>query len=231
MVNLSGQIQTYWDNNHIYLPLTPDELQGEIDGYDGAIAFVDEQIGDLLANLQKRGLKRDTLLIIVSDHGEAFGEHSLFQHLNALYREVIYVPLIIWWPGHVPAGVRIDQPISIASIPATLLDLIGENNQTNFPLPSLAKLWEDPNTEWKYPISELAFIPWSPPNNPSAHGSMKSVISPNWQYILHEKFGSEIYNWRDDPEEVNNLINDPKMQEIIAQSKDYLNGLLANASH
>lgn len=225
-----GMIDTYWDDNHIYLSLTPEQVQSEIDGYDGGISYVDEQIGLLLEQLKQRGMDKNTMVVILSDHGKSFGEHGLFQHLNALYWEAIHVPFIIYWPGHVPAGLRVDRPVSITSLPASLLNLIGIDAGL-FPSPPLTMLWKDPSIDWPDPVAELAQIPWSPPQNPSAHGAMKSVITPQWHYIVHEKFGAEIYDWNKDPRELNNLINQPDMQDTITQIRGYLDGLLANANN
>jgi arylsulfatase A-like enzyme len=191
---------------------------------------VDAQVGVLLEQLKQRGMDQNTMIVILSDHGESFGEHGLFQHLNALYWEAIHVPFIIYWPGHVPAGLRVDRPVSITSLPASLLDLAGMDPGL-FPNPSLVKLWENPTIEWPDPVAELAQIPWSPTQNPSAHGAMKSVITKQWHYIVHEKFGAEIYDWNKDPQELNNLINQPDMQESISQIRDYLNDLLTNANN
>ena len=225
-----GMIDTYWDDNHIYLSLTPEQVQSEIDGYDGGISYVDVQIGVLLKELKKRGIDKNTMVVILSDHGELFGEHGLFQHLNALYWEAIRVPFIIYWPGHVPAGVRVDRPVSITSLPATLLNLSGIDSGL-FPNLPLAKLWKDPTIDWPDPVAELAQIPWSPTQNPSAHGAMKSVITPQSHYIVHERFGAEIYDWNKDSQELNNLINQPDMQDTITHIRDYLNGLLANQNN
>ncbi|MCC7354077.1 MAG: sulfatase, partial [Anaerolineae bacterium] len=135
-----GQINTDWGMDHIYVPMTPEQLQGEVDAYDGGIAYVDAQIGQLLSALQERDLADKTLVVITSDHGESFGEHGLLEHNNSLYREVIHVPLIFWWPGHVPAGTRLDQIVTNAALPATLLDLAPGEEPTLFPGPSLALL-------------------------------------------------------------------------------------------
>jgi arylsulfatase A-like enzyme len=224
-----GLISTDWDMNHIYISLTPEQLQGEIDAYDGAIAYVDEHIGRLLGDLQNRDLAENTLVVITSDHGDMFGEHGLFEHTNSLYREVIHVPLMIWWPEHVPAGERVSQPVTNAALPATLLDLIGAGEQASFPGPSLAQLWTEPNghPDWPYPIAELGQQDWVPVQNPSAHGAMQSAISPQWHYITHEKFGEELYDWLIDPEESTDLAESPEFQSVATGFRTYLETLVA----
>ena len=72
------------------------------------------------------------------------------------------MPLIFWWPGRVPAGLRMDHPVTNAALPATVMDLIGMHTQTLFPGPSLAKLWEptQAHCSWPYPVAEIKRIPW-----------------------------------------------------------------------
>ena len=76
--------------------LRPHNLARLRDQYDGEIAEVDREIGRLLAGLRQRGLLRDTLVVVTSDHGEEFGDHGAFLHGRTLYQEVLEVPLIFW---------------------------------------------------------------------------------------------------------------------------------------
>ena len=69
------------------------------DCYDDCIAFLDEQLGRLLDELRGQGLLENTLVIITSDHGEAFGDHGYFGHGFSLYLDVIGVPLVILSPA------------------------------------------------------------------------------------------------------------------------------------
>ncbi|MDL1909426.1 hypothetical protein FBQ81_01850 [Chloroflexi bacterium CFX6] len=62
--------------------------------------------------------------------------------------------------------------------------------------------------------------------NPSTHGAMKSVVGSEMQYILHEKFGEELYNWRDDPQELNNLADDASARSALNRFRLYLKTLL-----
>jgi arylsulfatase A-like enzyme len=223
-----GLINTDWDMNHIYINLTPEQLQAEIDAYDGAIAYVDDQINALMTELEKQGQMENTLVILMSDHGESFGEHGLLEHHNSLYPEVIHVPLIVWWPEHLPEGLRIDQPVSIASIPSTIMSLITKEDQSIFPEPSLSLFWEQPEStlDWPDPIAEVEQAIWLPSEHLPAHGDMQSIITSDWQYITHEKFGEELYNLTSDPEENNNLVSDGSFQDILEQLKRSLYSIL-----
>jgi arylsulfatase A-like enzyme len=224
-----GIINTWVLRN--YPRLTPEQLQGEVDAYDGGIAYADHSIGQLLAELARHDLERNTLVIITSDHGESFGEHGLLTHRNALYREVIHVPLIFWWPGHLPADVRVSTPISTTELPATIMQLVGVREEKEFPAPSLAKLWSAPNhgAHWQLPMSELAHMGFEPKQNPLRYGAMKSLVSLNWQYILHSKFGAQLYDWQNDPGELHNLAGTPEGQGIVRQLSEQLQEILAHS--
>ena len=73
-------------------------------GYGASIAFADQEIGKVLVALDECGIADDTLVIFMSDHGDSLGDHGLMVKGVALYEPGINVPLIVRWPGHVPAG-------------------------------------------------------------------------------------------------------------------------------
>lgn len=210
------------DDNHP--TLSSDELQSEVDAYDGALSYVDEQIGRIFAELRERGLDRSTVVVITSDHGEDFGEHNLLGHRNSLYLATIHVPLIYWGAGRIPAGVRVDRPVSGASLPATVLDLVGAGDQRLFPISSLEQLWKHPEApnDWQAPISEMEQYAYLPPNYPAYSGWLKTIVNAKWQLILSEKQPPELYDWRSDPKETVNLANTTAGQEIVTNLRAQL---------
>lgn len=223
--NPGGLINGFVDR---YRPtLSPEQLQSEIDAYDGAISYVDDQIESLFDELNQRGLLKNTVVFITADHGESLGEHDILQHGASLYLQEIHVPLIVWGPNHVPSAQSIGVPVSTTSLPVTILSLINAVHNP-FPEPSLTLLMQDDaaREDWISPISEVAQYPGAAEQNPSTHGAMKSVIGDNEQYIVHEKFGEELYNWRADPQETNNLISDPPSQVIVEMFREYLKNLI-----
>ncbi len=156
--------------------LTPEQIQTEIDAYDGSIAYVDDQIKALFSELEGRGLLENTIVIVTSDHGESFGEHGILQHSASLYLDEIHVPLIVWAPGQVPAGKTVETPVTITALPSTILSLVNAADDP-FPGPSLAILISgEAPADWPDPISELAQMNGAAEVNPSTHGAMKSVV-------------------------------------------------------
>jgi len=93
--------------------------------YDAGIRRMDtETIRPLLDRLDQLGLARDTLVVFTSDHGEAFGEHGQFQH-DDLYAGTLRVPLVLRWPGRLPAGLRIGSRVRLIDVMPTILELLG----------------------------------------------------------------------------------------------------------
>jgi arylsulfatase A-like enzyme len=93
------------------------------DSYDGEIAFVDQQIGRLLDFMADKPWAKNTVIIVTSDHGEAFGEHKLIRHGFEIWEELVRVPLIVHAPGATPKHVK-ERRSGIDLVP-TLLDLYG----------------------------------------------------------------------------------------------------------
>jgi len=221
--NPGGLVNTDWTTADIYNPKTPEQAQGEIDAYDGGIYYTDQQIDALLKELESRGKLDNTIVVITSDHGELFGEHGLWEHHNSLYKPVIHVPLIVWYPKSAPQNMRIDTPVSNTFIPAMLLDMLGEPEQTAFRGPPLSQLWADPAAaaDFPDPIAEMAESSWVNPHHLSIRGDMVTVLSPEWQFIAHEFNGIELYNLNDDPDQENNLAGE-NPAEVDSLTKYYL---------
>lgn len=126
----------YWA--HFYdphLPYAPPEPYNSkfADPYDGEIAFVDAQIGAMLADLEKDGILQDTYVVVTSDHGEAFGEHGETGHGLTAYQPALHVPLILRGPGIEP-GQTIDTRLGLVDLMPTFLQLL------EVPLPAGADL-------------------------------------------------------------------------------------------
>ena len=97
----------------------------QLDWYDGSIRGMDAEIARLMEGLEQRGVARDTLLAFVSDHGEEFLDHGWGWHGNTVYGEAINVPLLMHWPGVLPAGMVVDHTVESLSLMPTLLELSG----------------------------------------------------------------------------------------------------------
>jgi len=92
--------------------------------YYAQVSFVDEQIGRILDELDALGLAENTLVIFTSDHGELLGDHWGWQK-QCPYEPVVRIPLIMRWPGRIPAGSRSDQFVDLLDLAPTILDAAG----------------------------------------------------------------------------------------------------------
>ena len=105
-------------------PKNASEVEDIIRLYDSEIAFADRELGRFFQALKDNGMYDDTLVIITSDHGEAFYEHGHWQHSQTLYDELTRVPLIVKWPESSTTG-RSAELFSQVDIFATLVEAAG----------------------------------------------------------------------------------------------------------
>lgn len=103
--------------------LPQEDHDAAVAAYDGGIAYWDHRFGILLDELDNRGALENTILIVVSDHGEGFWEHKTYNHCNSHHEELLRVPLVMRGPG-VPAGF-VPHAVSLESLHATIKDLVG----------------------------------------------------------------------------------------------------------
>ncbi len=196
----------------------------DVDEYDAGLKYDDDQIKELMQELDRRGLANNTVVVITSDHGESLGDHGLTYHGAALYWELIHVPLIIWYPGHIPSGLRITQPVTNSAIPATLMDLVS-SHAASFPGPPLTAFWKnhEVTTSWPDPLSELPQTEIIDPEDRAlegkiplaTNGAMQSLVTPGWHLIVHQKFGELLYDWGHDPKESADKVAVPGDHSIV----------------
>jgi len=215
-------------NDPASLGVTDDKKDHErlINEYDNGIKYTDDALGNLLQELEKKGLLKNTLVIVTSDHGESLGEHHIAYHGEALYREQVYVPLVFWLPGRVPMGKRVLGVISNASIPATVMSALSFGPVADFRRPALDALWTGatPNAS-AAAISEVAQIYPTAAEDlvseklvPTAmQGAMKSLTTDQWQLITHERLGNQLYDHTRDPHELKDVSGAADSQAIVGK--------------
>jgi arylsulfatase A-like enzyme len=119
---LSLPFAGYQDQNQYWVPDNSEDRDFVSAAYDEEIRYLDGQIDRLLAGLAEQGLAEETLVIVVSDHGEELFEHGSFEHGHSLYDEVLRVPLLVIGPG-VHAR-RHSVPVSIMDLFPTILEAL-----------------------------------------------------------------------------------------------------------
>ncbi len=186
---------------HLYEPHAPYEPPEPFksrysSAYDGEIAAADAIVGDLIRSLKASGLYDRALIIFTSDHGEGLWDHGEDQHGILLYREALWVPLLVKLPGSHQAG-SIGRPTPLSHLFGTVLRLVGID------LPSHPASWFDADagekTEARPIYSETLYprihLGWS---------ELRSLIDGRYHYI--ESPSPELYDLERDPGEARNLI-------------------------
>jgi len=176
--------------------------------YDGEIRFADEHIGQLFERLKSLGIYDRTLIIITSDHGEAFGEHNDERHGHTIYNELLKVPLIIKRPNSIPAGRIIKEQVRSIDILPSILNFLNISYNSSLDGLSVSALLESNEAE---DFCEYIYVD----NNYDEIYVLEGLVKNNeWKYIYTEESPlrnveeghEELYNLRDGPKELNNLI-------------------------
>ena len=109
-----------------YDEMTDDDRREIIGTYHDFVTFLDAEVGRLLRRLDAPGLRRDTLIVFTADHGEFAGELGLFEkHAPSFYDCLVHVPLIVSWPGAIPAGARRADLAEQVDVLPTILEYCG----------------------------------------------------------------------------------------------------------
>lgn len=103
----------------------PDRIRRCMSIYYGMQRFIDDELGRVLDELDSLGPSEDTLVVFTSDHGDYMGEHGLIRKSLAFYDALIRVPLVMRFPGRLPAGTRYRAPASLVDLAPSILDLLG----------------------------------------------------------------------------------------------------------
>lgn len=189
--------------------------------YDTGIANADLAVGEIVARLKERGLWEQTLLIVTSDHGEFFGEHGLVEHSKDVYEEVLHVPLVVKWPGETSAVRVAEDLISIADVPALVMESMPEDFDAEqrglFKRSSLPDL----------SLAENNFS--RSKDLRSAYGQRfmrerRVLYSGKHKLILSSDGGNELYDLDADPGEATNLFEQrPKVAKRLSMAlKQYV---------
>jgi arylsulfatase A-like enzyme len=205
------------------------------DAYDGCLAYLDDRLGELIDDLERRGVLDETLVIITADHGEGLGEHDLFDHGESLYRTEIRVPLLIVLPavsGRPVSPEVVDSRVSLRDIAATIAGFVRPAAKSPFPGRSVLPVDVSSATAARarsddhdtLVLSELATPNPSDPNqhrSPAYRGPLISMAEGDYVYIRNEGDGrEELFHERDDPHELSNLARVEAMGPVLRRFRD-----------
>jgi len=199
------------------LELTSADRDHLLDLYAAGVRGADHQVGRLVAHLRDQGVLDETLVVVVSDHGEEFFEHGGVLHGRTQYQEIMQVPLILRGPG-IPAGARIATPASLVDVVPTALSLLG------LPVPDaldgmdLRPLWSAVHDPARAGLEGRALFGEADHNN-SETAVTSSVRRGAYKLITNRVSGtSELYDLSTDPREQRNLLtSEPEVAAALGE--------------
>lgn len=182
------------------------EWKKAVQGYLASLAFTDAMIGRLLQAYQNSPNRDNTIIVFWTDHGWHLGEKEHWRKF-ALWEDTTHVPLAIVVPGTKNAGEVCEVPCNLLDIYPTLIDLCGLKPNRDLEGQSLAKFLANPDAkEERFSLC--------------THGENNhSVRSNHYRYIRYADGSQELYDHRTDPNEWNNLAEDPAMLNVIKEHR------------
>jgi arylsulfatase A-like enzyme len=218
---------------------SPSDIEFARDSYDDCIADLDEQLGILIDELDRRSLLGKTWVIITADHGESFGEHpGVYWHGTSLYETQLHVPLVVVPPQGGPSPRVVTETASLRDLAATIVDVVGVKSGSGATIPgeSLARFWKgaspanDPGATPAQALSEVVPLGSFGPNpslwNSHPRWPFAALKERDWTYIRREEnAGEELYHVADDAREQRNLAGDPTVQPTLQRLRSALDKL------
>jgi N-acetylglucosamine-6-sulfatase len=184
---------------------------------------VDEGVGRILKALQETGQLDNTLVVFASDNGYFWNEHHLGDK-RAAYEESIRIPLLMRYPKLIKPGTKIDQMVLNVDLAPTAIELGGAKPIEGVQGRSLVPLLKgDSVPDWRNSVLFEYFLEKQYPNIET----WQAVRTPDWKYIRYTdlKDMDELYDLKNDPDEMNNLIADPARAKQLETLKLELDNL------
>jgi arylsulfatase A-like enzyme len=179
--------------------LTANEKQYLLDRYDGEITQMDRSIGELFAFLKAKGMYDHSLIVVTSDHGESFGEHGFMSHPPAVYEELVKVPLIVKYPRTYHKTGRVFTRVSLIDIMPEVLTVVG------IPIPQEVQGVAFSKRHQNIKVERYKDRSWAWTAYPFDKRSLRALYEGDYKYIWASNGNHELYNLREDPQELNNL--------------------------
>ncbi len=197
--------------------------------YLGEVALIDHQVGRILQALDDLGLAENTLVVYSSDHGDLCGAHGMIDKHYVMYDDVVRVPLLLRWPGRLPAGRVVSRPVTAAlDLAVTFCSVAGLPVPPTFVgrnLLPLAAIDADPEPELEL-VPEPIFATYH--GNQFGLYSQRMVRTPRWKYVWNATAEDELYDLAADPGEITNLAADSAHAATLAELRRTLAAWMAS---
>jgi iduronate 2-sulfatase len=180
----------------------PDNQKRMWAGYYASVTFMDDQVGKIVSEIDRLGIRDSTAIVFTSDHGYHLGEHEFWLKSN-LHEEVTRVPLVIDAPGY-RAGVS-SSPVELVDLYPTLSSLASIKTPDDIEGSDLTPILKDPN----YRVRETALSI----NNGFA------LRGDQWTYIRYTDGSEEFYDMNSDPNQFQNIVDSPEVRDGVAEAR------------
>jgi len=182
--------------------------------YCETLMSVDESIGSVLDFLKDAGIDENTLVIYMGDNGFAWGEHGLIDK-RQFYEESVRVPMLARCPEMFKGGEVVEKMVQNIDVAPTILACAGLEKAKNMVGNSFLPLLQGKDVKWRDRIFYEYYWEFDYPQTPTMHG----VRTERYKYIRYHGVWdtNELYDLKADPNETNNLIAQPELQDTIKQ--------------
>jgi arylsulfatase A-like enzyme len=202
----------YRRTRRVFEQLTEEEQRDALRHYLAFCTYEDHLFGQALEALEETGQAENTLVIFMSDHGDYVADHGLWCKGLPCFNGAYHVPCVMRWPAGIEApGRTVDAMINLADFAPTFYELTGIENPLpeNAPGASLLPFLRDQTpAEWR----DAHF---TQSNGNEIYGIQRSVMTDDWKFVYNAFDEDELYDLRDDPEQLRNLAGDPQFAGVI----------------
>ena len=218
-----------YDAHDPYDPPPPFKARYAASPYDGEIAYVDFAVGKLLAALRSRALYEGSLIAVVADHGEAFGEHGEQSHGLFLYDETLHVPLLLKLARRESRALRVENRVGLVDLAPTLLQEVGIETPAAMQGESLVKLMNS-NANGRHagesPVVDEApgrsvYAETDYPHRAFGWSSLRALRAGKYLYIDAPQ--RELYDQSADPGSLHNLVHSSRAvaDTMVSQLEEF----------
>lgn len=199
------------------------KYQRYMQDYLGCIAAVDENVGRVLDYLDENGLSENTIVVYTSDQGFYLGEHGWFDK-RFIYDESFLTPLMIKWPGKIQPGSVSTEMVQNLDFAQTFLDVAGIEAPDDMQGESMLSLMTGEDGNWERDAAYYHYYEYPGFHMVKRHYGIvtKEYKLAHFYYDIDEW---ELYDRKNDPEELNNVYHDPKYQDIVSDLTEKLENL------
>jgi iduronate 2-sulfatase len=194
--------------------ISDDTALNLIRGYRACVSFLDAQVGRVLDELDRLGLRESTIVVFWGDHGYHLGENGLFTKMTN-FELGTRVPLIVSAPKQKTAGQRTRALVELVDLYPTLAELCGLSQPQHLEGASFAPLLAEPDQPWKRAVFSQYLRPGKPPY------MGRSIRTDRWRYTewtdpKQQLVGVELYDEQNDPKENVNVAGEASNQAVVS---------------